>query len=111
MQGPPCNSIHIGLTQIHTFNGFVDKFVECVQKGVEYCTSLPEDEKLTSEAQLYGQAQTISKENPLVIKEVLRKYVTTTLRVKPKNLEEIKEGTFTDLKSKVFKYFYEKGWI
>lgn len=116
MQGPPCKSIHIGLTQIHTGDGFVDRFVDCVQEGVEYCKSLSkkgdqEDEGLTGDAQLYGQAQTISKENPLVIQEVLRKYVTTTLRVKPKKVEEAKEGTFTDVKSRVFKYLYERKWI
>ncbi len=113
MQGPPCNSIHIGLTQIHIDDDFVDKFVDCVQEGVEYCLSLQDNEDIQTkgQAQLYGQAQTISKENPLVIQEVLRKYVTTTLRVKPKEVEEVKEETFTDLKSRVFKYLYEKKWI
>ena len=113
MQGPPCNSIHIGLTQIHISDEFVDRFVDSIKKNIKNYLILQDKvpTSVSTGAQLYGQAQTISKENPLVIQEVLRKYVTTTLRVKPKNLEEVKERTFTDIKSRAFKYFYEKGWI
>lgn len=111
MQGPPCNSIHIGLTQIHTYDGFVDKFVNCVGTCVEECLSAHDNTCFTTEAQLYGQAQTISKENPLVIQEVLRKYVTITLRVIPKNIKDVKEMSFNDTKSRIFRYLYDRKWI
>jgi sphinganine-1-phosphate aldolase len=106
MQGPPCNSIHICLTQIHANDEFVERFLKAVKDCVECCEYL-EDGTITGEAELYGQVQTISEENPLVVHEMLKKYVAVTLRAVPKVLKyDDDEYEFKDIRSRVFKYFY-----